>query len=126
FLQLNDLLRGTPYLDRLTSAAPLLSRLRGRKSPAEVARIRAAVAVTEEIVGLLGGQIRPGVSERRLGDFVHGEFRSRGLSPAWAWESCPIVNAGPDSEPGHSGPRDDLLVAPGQLIHVDLGVQLGG
>src|SRR5262249_45630823 len=86
FLQLNGLLHGSPYLDRLTSAAPLLSRLRGRKSSAEVERIRAAVAVTEEIVGLLGQQIRPGVSERQLGDFVHGEFRRRGLLPAWSWE----------------------------------------
>src|SRR5947209_1982667 len=50
WLLLGELLRGTPYAGRLTSAAPLLSRLRGRKSPAEVERTRAAVAVTEEIV----------------------------------------------------------------------------
>src|SRR5262245_23328297 len=51
WLLLGDLLRDTPFAGRLTSAAPLLSRLRGRKSPAEVERIRAAVAVTEEVVG---------------------------------------------------------------------------
>jgi Xaa-Pro aminopeptidase len=126
WLQLNELLRGTPYADRLTSAAPLLSRMRGRKSPAEVERIRAAVGVTEQIVSLITAQIRPGVSERQLADFVHGEFRRLGVSPAWGWDGCPIVNAGPDSEPGHASPRDDLLVEPGQLVHVDLGVRLGG
>jgi Xaa-Pro aminopeptidase len=126
YLLLTDLLRGTPYTDRLTSAAPLLSRLRGRKSPTEVERIRAAVALTEEVVGLIGGQIRVGVSERQLADFVHGEFRRRGVGTAWGWESCPIVNAGPESEPGHAAPRDDLRVEPGHLIHVDLGVRLGG
>jgi Xaa-Pro aminopeptidase len=126
WLLLNDLLRASPYAERLTSAAPLLSRLRGRKSPTEVERVRRAVAVTEEIVGLLTPQVRPGVSERQLADLVHGELRRRGLGPAWAWGSCPIVNAGPASEPGHAGPRDDLRVEPGHLVHVDLGVRLDG
>src|SRR5262249_17617516 len=66
WLLLQQLLSGTPYLDRLTSAAPLLARLRGRKSPAEVERIRLAVVMTEQIVGLLTTQIRPGLSEQDL------------------------------------------------------------
>src|SRR5262245_13073350 len=40
WLLLNELLRDTPFAGRLTSAAPLLSRLRGRKSPTEVECIR--------------------------------------------------------------------------------------
>ena len=126
WLLLNDLLRGTPYADRLTSAAPLLSRLRGRKSPGEVERIRQAIAVTEEVVALVAGQIHCGESERRLADFVHEEFRRRGVETAWAEESCPIVNCGPASEPGHAAPRDDLRVELGQLVHIDLGVRLDG
>src|SRR5262249_12711402 len=65
-------------------------------------RIGAAVAVTEEVVGLLAPQIRPGVSERQLVDFVHAEFRRLGVTSAWAWDSCPIV------------------------VHIDLGVRLEG
>jgi Xaa-Pro aminopeptidase len=42
------------------------------------------------------------------------------------WESCPIVNVGPESEAGHASPRDDLRVEPGHLVHVDLGVRLDG
>jgi Xaa-Pro aminopeptidase len=126
WLLLNDLLRGTPYADRLTSAAPLLSRLRGRKSPTEVERIRRAVAVTEEIIERITPQIRLGLSERQLADFVHNEFRRRALEPAWGWDGCPIVNVGPDSEPGHASPRDDLRIEPGHLVHVDLGVRLDG
>lgn len=126
WLLLNELLKETPYAGRLTSAAPLLSRLRGRKSPTEVDCIRRAIASTEEIVALLTEQIRPGVSERQLADFVHQEFRRRGLLPAWEWNSCPVVNCGPCSEPGHVSPRADLLVEPGHLIHVDLGVRQDG
>ena len=126
WLLLNDLLRDTPYAARLASAAPLLARLRGRKSPTEVERIRRAVAVTEEVVAMLTPQVRPGASERQLADFVHAEFRRRGLEPAWGWGSCPVVNVGPGSEPGHANPRDDLRVEPGHLVHVDLGVRLDG
>jgi Xaa-Pro aminopeptidase len=126
WLLLGELLRGTPYADRLTSAAPLLSRLRGRKSPEEQRRVRGAVAVTEEIVALITSQLRPGISECQIADFVHEEFRNRGLPPAWAAEACPIVNTGPASEPGHAAPRDDLHVEPGHLVHIDLGVRLDG
>jgi Xaa-Pro aminopeptidase len=125
-LHLNDLLRDTPYGARLTSAAPLLSKLRARKSPTEVARIRAAIATTEEIVGLVAAQIRPGVSEAQLGAFIHEQFRARGLPSAWSWDSCPIINSGSASEPGHGAPRDDILVEPGHLVHIDLGVQQDG
>jgi Xaa-Pro aminopeptidase len=124
WLLLNDLLRDTLYAGRLTSAAPLLSRLRGRKSPEEQRRIRRAVAITEEVFGLVSGQLRPGVSERQVAEFVHAEFGRRGVVPAWPADSCPIVNAGPESEPGHAAPRDDLRVEPGQLVHLDLGARV--
>src|SRR5262249_34034480 len=126
WLLLGELLRGTPYAGRLTSAAPLLSRLRARKRPGEVRRLRRAVAVPEEVCALVAPQLRPGASERQVADFVHEEFRRRGLAPAWPIDSCPIVNAGPQSEPGHASPRDDLRVEPGLLVHLDLGVRLDG
>jgi Xaa-Pro aminopeptidase len=126
WLLLNELLRETPYAARLTSAAPLLARLRGRKTATEVSRIRAAVAATQDIVALVTQHVRPGVSERQIADFVHEEFRRRGLTCAWEWESCPIVNTGPESEAGHGKPRDDLRVAPGHLVHLDLGVKCEG
>lgn len=126
WLLLHDLLRGTPYLDRLTSAAPLLTRLRGRKTTAEVERIRRAVTVTERVVELLTSQIRPGVSERDLAAFVHARFAEWGVTPAWAAEGCPIVNSGPASDLGHSYPSAELQVEPGHLVHVDLGVRLDG
>jgi Xaa-Pro aminopeptidase len=123
WLLLNELLRDTPYAGRLTTAAPLLAKLRARKSASEIERIRAAVAVSEEIVGLISPQIRPGVSEAELADFVHEQFRARGLPSAWEWSGCPIVNSGPESEPGHARPNPNIRVQPGHLVHVDLGVK---
>jgi Xaa-Pro aminopeptidase len=126
WLLLQQLLRDTPYLDRLTSAAPLLARLRGRKSPAEVERIRQAVALTEQIVGLLTPQIRSGLSERDLAAFVHARFAEFGVPPAWPAEGCPIVNSGPSSDVGHTYPSAEIRIEPGHLVHIDLGVRRDG
>lgn len=126
WLLLGELLQGTPFAGRITSAAPLLSRLRGRKSPGEVERIRRAIVITEEIVERLTHQIRPGMSERQIADFVHEQFWRGSLTTAWAWDSCPIVNSGPASDPGHASPRDDIHVEPGHLIHIDLGIKFEG
>ncbi len=123
WLLLQDLLRDTPFLDRLTSAAPLLARLRGRKSLTEINRIRAAIEVTEEIVGLVLSRIKPGVTEKELGDFIHAEFDRRGLACAWAREACPIVNSGPASDFGHGIPSPNIRVEPGHILHIDLGVR---
>lgn len=61
-----------------------------------------------------------------FGGFVHDQFRARGLPSAWSWDGCPIVNSGPESEPGHATPRGDILVEPGHLVHIDLGVKHEG
>jgi Xaa-Pro aminopeptidase len=126
WLLLCDSLKDTPYPARFTSAAPLLAKLRGRKSATEVARIRTAAATTEEIVGLIGSWIRPGTSEAEIAEKVHAEFKKRGLASAWEWDSCPIVNSGPESEAGHGTPRADLRVEPGHLVHIDLGIVQDG
>src|SRR5579864_4615553 len=42
YLLWHQLLAGTPYVERTVSAAPMLTSLRARKLPAEVARIEAA------------------------------------------------------------------------------------
>ena len=108
WLLLIELLRGTPFLDRLTTAAPLLARLRGRKSSAEVAAIRRAVAITEECVAAVTTLIRIGLSECAIADLFHQEFGKRRVETAWPHDSCPIVNVGPNSDLGHCGPSSTI------------------
>ena len=126
YLMLQNILKGTPLADRLVSAGPLLSALRARKTAGEIARIKAAIDTTEEIVNMVTAQIQVGRSEKDIGDFIHGEFKRRGLPAAWAWDGCPIVNSGPDSAVGHGVPSADIHIAPGHIVHIDLGVQQDG
>jgi Xaa-Pro aminopeptidase len=123
FLLLREVLGGSPYGMRLVSAGPLLSRLRARKTPEELRRIRSAIVTTEEIVAQITPQIVPGVSEAALAVIIHDAFKARGLPSAWDWEYCPTVNSGPDSPSGHVQPQAHIRVSPGHLVHMDLGVR---
>lgn len=118
-------LQGTPYAQRLVSAEGIIAALNGRKTPGEVQRIRAAVEQSEEIFRSAFSQVRAGMSEKQIAGLFHAEVQRRGLGYAWAPNSCPAVNAGPLSVMGHAGPSD-ILLQPGQLLHVDFGVLKDG
>ena len=81
YLQLADALATTPYASRLVSAAPIVAALRARKTSAELARMRTAVAITEELLAMVTRFLRPGRSEREVGEMLHDELRRRGLVP---------------------------------------------
>jgi Xaa-Pro aminopeptidase len=122
WLVLREALAGTPYADRLVSSELIVNSLRGRKSPSELARIRAAVEETEAILALAGAELRAGLKEIEIAELVRAEVSRRGLGYAWEPSHCPAVNAGPDKDVGHSAPGE-LETRPGQLLHCDFGVQ---
>ena len=125
WLVLREALEGTPYGDRFVSSAPVVNSLRGRKSPTEVARIRAAVEETEATFSLVGAELRPGLKETEIAAVLHAEVAQRGLGYAWEASHCPAVNAGPEKDVGHSAPSE-LEIRPGQLLHCDFGVEKDG
>ncbi len=112
----------TPYVSRLVSAERIIGALRGRKTPAEVARVRAAVATTRRIFERTFVVLRRGMTEREVADFMHRELGEAGVDAAWDRDGCPAVNAGPDSPVGHAAPGD-IVLAPGHIVHFDFGVR---
>lgn len=120
-LLLQRYLDGTPYAGRLCSAAHIMSALRGRKSPTEIARVRAAIDTTLDIYEQTYAQVRPGRSEIEIGRFMHEQVAQRSLTTAWEHSSCPAVRSGPDSPVGHVGPTE-IVIEPGHLVHFDFGV----
>jgi Xaa-Pro aminopeptidase len=122
---LHELLEGTAYPERFVSAEEVIAAVRGRKSPAEVARLRAAGAATGALVAALSAWLRPGLSEREIAAFVHARAAEAGHPMAWSADSCPIVTAGPESPVGHGGPGD-FVTRPGTLLHLDLGLRVDG
>ena len=125
FRVLEKIVAGTAYAGRLVSAEEVIGALRGRKSPTEVARIRAAVQAAEAIFRHAGQTIRPGLTERELARTFHDAAAQEGLGLAWEADHCPTVTAGPESPFGHAMPGD-FAVGRGHLLQVDFGVHKDG
>lgn len=122
YRSLQAILAGTPYADRLISAERIIAALRGRKSPAEIERVRAAVATTEQLFDEVEQFARPGMTQRQIADFVRGRIDEMGLDYAWPRPFNPVVTCGPESAVGHAAPGD-VALQKGHLLHIDLGVR---
>jgi Xaa-Pro aminopeptidase len=119
---LREYLADTPYRDRLVSAEAVISALRGRKTPAEQARIRKAVEITDEIFRQTFDFIKAGMTEIEIGEYMQKLASEHGVGLAWPAENCPAVNSGPNSPVGHNGPTE-IKVERGHLLHFDFGVR---
>ncbi len=119
---LKSYLFGLPYAESIVPAEDVIGALRGRKTPGEVARIRAAVETTDQIYENTFERVRPGMTETEIHEFMHAQLEAFDVGPAWYAGHCPTVNAGADSPVGHVGAAD-YQVARGQLLHFDFGVK---
>ena len=125
YQRLGALLEGTPYPERFVSAEPVISRLRGRKTPEELRRMRGAIGETLELFDLVTRSVRPGWTMRRVAELLHAEMARRGLGFAWSPAGDPAVDSGPDVEAGHGTPPE-LPILPGHALHLDFGVRREG
>jgi Xaa-Pro aminopeptidase len=125
FLQLQQYLADTPFLERLSSAHEIITRLRTRKSSAEVALIRAAIGTTDEIFAALRTFLRPGRTGRDIYQFILHEVDRRGLQTSWSRDHCPVVTVGPVAAMGHT-PPGDVPLQRGWTLQVDFGVKQNG
>jgi Xaa-Pro aminopeptidase len=119
---LNGYLDNTPFEKRFVSAEIIIGALRGRKTLKEIERIRAAIEVTEQIYERTFQYVEEGIKERQISNFMHGLLKEYKVAPAWDYEHCPTVNAGPNTPIGHVGPTD-IEVKRGQILHFDFGVK---
>ncbi|MBX3059375.1 MAG: aminopeptidase P family protein [Anaerolineae bacterium] len=122
YLALQQHLAGTPFADRLVSAEKLVAALRGRKSAAEVERVRTAVATTLQLFDEVEAFVKSGMTQRQIAAFVHRRIDEMGLGYAWPKPFNPIVTCGPESAVGHAAPGE-VVLQKGHLLHMDLGVK---
>lgn len=125
YLTLQKILQGTPYAERFISSDPILSRLRGSKTPEEIKRIRAAIDRTLVLFDETTALLKPGLTEKQIAQHFHDRCDEWNVGTAWAWDQCPAVNNGPQSSAGHGGPGD-IKLEPGHLVHIDFGIKQDG
>lgn len=113
------------YAQKTVSAEGLIAALRGRKVPEEIKRLQRAIQTTETIYSQTFDFMKPGMTERQVGQFMHDQVANLGLQTAWQSDHCPAVDSGPESPVGHAGPTD-IVIEPGHLVHFDFGVRQDG
>jgi Xaa-Pro aminopeptidase len=118
---LRDLARAHPGL-RVGDAQPVLDRLRARKSPAEVALLRRAIAATDSGHAAALRAVRPGAVERQVQGAIEAAFVQHGAEgPSFA----SIVGSGPNSTTLHYT-RNDRAMRAGEVVVMDIGASFGG
>ena len=117
-----DQRRWAEAASELAPMASVVEELRAVKDPAELARIEAAAAVTDEALEEIRPRLRPGTSETEIQRGIDDAIRARGAAgPAYDT----IVASGPNSARPHARPTDREL-APGDLLIIDAGAVVDG
>ena len=107
---------------RWRAAPELVERLRVRKSPAEVAAVRAAAALAGDALRATLGAVRCGQTEREIAGLLEGHLRRLG-SEAHPFPT--IVASGPRTAWPHAR-TSARPVARGEWLLLDFGAQVDG
>ena len=120
-----DLLKDTPYLERLESSELFVAALRGRKTKTELDKIKAAIVETLDIFDQVTNHIKVGQTEQDVAHFILQCVKDKGLEVAWDEAHCPAVFTGPDSAGAHAGPTNQRIEF-GHILNIDFGVRKDG
>jgi len=116
-----EMKRQTPGCE-LVALSGLIEGMRLCKEPDELALIREAVCMVEEVFQELTSVVTSGVTEADLAAEFEYRIRKRGVRAA---SFSPIIAFGPNSAKPHAGFSDQELV-PGVPLTFDLGVVFNG
>jgi Xaa-Pro aminopeptidase len=97
-------------------AGAVLKRLRIRKSPAEVAALRAAGAAIDRVHARVAGFLRPGRTERDIARDIADAIIAEGHEAV----DFVIVGSGPNGANPHAE-VSDRVIGPGDPVVVDIG-----
>ncbi len=106
---------------RIADAGPLIGALRSRKSPAEIALMTRAKAITLEVQRRAWKSLVPGVKTSEVARFIDSEHRALGGSG----NTFCIVSFGADSALPHGGESDRAL-REGDVVLIDTGCHIDG
>lgn len=124
YMIISDIL--ADYKEKFTSSEKIIAKLRGRKSKTEIELVTNACLMTKEIYAKMFTQLKAGQSETEVQQMFYDEMDRLEVESSWQRNSCPAVDAGPDKEIGHAGPKPDIYTQKGHTLHFDFGVKLQG
>ncbi|MEW5806841.1 MAG: Xaa-Pro peptidase family protein [Acidobacteriota bacterium] len=122
YLMLKEYLEGSPFADRIISSEKIISALRGRKSPAELQRIRAVCSLTEVMFDQVTSFLKAGQTEAEIAAFLVDQAKKAGVELAWDPGHCPSVFSGPETAGAHFGPTE-RKTEKGHIMNIDFGIR---
>jgi Xaa-Pro aminopeptidase len=120
-----DYLGNTDFVKRFISSEEIISALRGRKSPSELALMKEAVKETLKIFDAVTKYMKPGMTEIEVANYVKKLYTDKGYEAGWEEDHCPAVFAGPNPNGPHEGPSDKVLTK-GTIVNMDFGIKYKG
>lgn len=109
----------------IVSAMPIVNLVKGIKTSRELACMRHACAVTEEIFVAARSFIQPGINCKDIYAFFQSEVAKRGVGWSWPKAENPGVFSGYGCPNGHMG-APDFPVKAGDVVNVDFGIVVDG
>ena len=106
---------------QLVDLADAIERLRVVKDDNELAALRRACAITDEVFTAVLDELRPGVTEREVSWAMAQQMHARGAAPAFP----SIVAFAANSARPHHQPTDHTLER-GDLVKMDFGAAVDG
>ena len=100
----------------------MVEKLRTRKSPEEIEKIRQAVFLNEEVFHEVYANLKPGQTEREVALAIESAMMQKGAE-AVAFPT--IVAAGPNAALPHAVPTE-RAINEGETIIIDMGLKLDG
>ena len=122
FETLKKLLRQASPGVKIVSAEGIIGSLISTKTGLERERVQKAVDAIVEIFKEIDAYLKPGVTEKQVFGFVAERVASRGLTHSFET----LVFMGDRGYGMGHGSATDNPLTPGDLMHVDLGVMVGG
>jgi Xaa-Pro aminopeptidase len=111
------------YTGHFVSSEPMLQRVRSIKSKEEIAAIRKAIEITQEIYSEVFIKLRPGLTEYQIGEFFLDGMKKRGVTLGTSKDlSMPIIMK---ERISHRSPGQAVL-KPGDFLIMDFGVDSNG
>lgn len=115
------LLRDTLLPAELVDASPLLWKMRMQKSPAEIARVAHACAITTQAYARTFAAIRPGMPEAEAEVIFHREMLALGGQTPWV-----LITSGAGNYDLVSKGGSDRLLELGDIVWFDGGCAIDG
>ncbi len=115
---------GAELSERLVSSAELVSYWLDKKLPAEVAIMRQAAVLTEQLEKEAYATVIPGTTrDSDLARFLKRRMRELAVEDGWSPAQNPSVNSGPDRGHSHASNR---VIEHGDVIQIDFGIKVFG